>query len=233
MPKRSSLTLTLRSAAAASTLLAFGGLSPALAELSSAVRRSSQDVRGLQQPAEIIIDQWGIPHIYAGSTRDAIFLQGFNAARDRLWQIDLWRKRGLGLLARDLGPTYAAQDRAARLFLYRGDMDKEWAAYGPDAKSYTEAFVAGVNAYVEDVRSRRQPLPLEFRLAGTMPDLWKPEDVVRIRSHGLTRNLASEVARARVACAAGVEVDSGASWSHDGPLRCRRARILARSSRRS
>jgi penicillin amidase len=44
-------------------------------------------------------------------------------------------------------------------------------------------------------------------VAGTMPDLWKPEDVVRIRSHGLTRNVASEVARARVACAAGVEVD--------------------------
>jgi penicillin amidase len=183
------------------------GVSPASADLSSAVRRSSQDVKGLQQPAEIIIDQWGIPHIYAGSTRDAIFLQGFNAARDRLWQIDLWRKRGLGLLAKDFGPTYAAQDRAARLFLYRGEMDKEWAAYGPDAKSYTEAFVAGINSYVEDVRAGRQPLPVEFRVAGTMPDLWKPEDVVRIRSHGLTRNVASEVARARVACAAGVEVD--------------------------
>ena len=91
-----------------------------------------------------------------GSTRDAIFLQGYNAARDRLWQIDLWRKRGLGLLAKDFGPTYVAQDRAARLFLYRGDMDKEWAAYGPDAKSDTEAFVAGVNAYVDEVRSRPQ-----------------------------------------------------------------------------
>ena len=207
MTKRPSLTLALRSAAAVSALLVIAGVSPASADLSSAVRRSSQDVKGLQQPAEIIIDQWGIPHIYAGSTRDAIFLQGFNAARDRLWQIDLWRKRGLGLLAKDFGPTYAAQDRAARLFLYRGEMDKEWAAYGPDAKSYTEAFVAGINSYVEDVRAGRQPIPVEFRVAGTMPDLWKPEDVVRIRSHGLTRNVASEVARARVACAAGVEVD--------------------------
>ena len=176
MTRRPSLTFALRSAVAASALLTLGGLSPALADLSSAVRRSSQDVRGLQQPAEIIIDQWGIPHIYAGSARDAIFLQGFNAARDRLWQIDLWRKRGLGLLAKDFGPTYAAQDRAARLFLYRGGMDKEWAAYGPEAKSYTEAFVAGVNSFVEDVRSGRQPLPIEFRVAGTMPDLWRPED---------------------------------------------------------
>ena len=52
------------------------------------------------------------------------FLQGYNAARDRLWQIDLWRKRGLGLLAKDFGPDYVAQDRAARLFLYRGDLNR-------------------------------------------------------------------------------------------------------------
>jgi Penicillin amidase len=43
-------------------------------------------------------------------------LQGYNAARDRLWQIDLWRKRGLGLLAKDFGPDYVAQDRATRFF---------------------------------------------------------------------------------------------------------------------
>ena len=181
--------------------------SSALADMSTAVRQSSHEVTGLQQPAELIIDQWGIPHIYAGSTRDAIFLQGYNAARDRLWQIDLWRKRGLGLLAKDFGPTYVAQDRATRMFLYRGDMDKEWAAYGPDAKNYTEAFVAGVNAFVEEVRSNRRPMPVEFRVAGTMPNRWSPEDVVRIRSHGLTRNVESEVTRSRVACAAGLETD--------------------------
>ena len=55
-------------------------------------------------------------------------------------------ERGHGLLAKDFGPSYAAQDRAARLFLYRGDMEREWAAYGPEARSYTEAFVAGVDA---------------------------------------------------------------------------------------
>src|ERR1700684_3120215 len=44
-------------------------------------------------------------------------------------------------------------------------------------------------------------------MAGTMPDLWSVEDVVRIRSHGLTRNVASEVKRSLVACAAGLEAD--------------------------
>ncbi|QRM30361.1 penicillin acylase family protein [Microvirga sp. VF16] len=200
------LTRTARLVPYISALLASTAI-PAWAEMSSAARTSSHEVQGLQQPAELIVDQWGIPHIYAGSTRDAIFLQGYNAARDRLWQIDLWRKRGLGLLAKDFGPSYVAQDRATRLFLYRGDMNQEWAAYGPDAKNYTEAFVAGINAFVDEVRSGRRPAPVEFRVAGTMPDRWAPEDVVSIRSHGLTRNVASEVSRARVACAAGLEAD--------------------------
>ena len=56
-------------------------------------------VAGLKEPAEIIVDRWGIPHIYAKSEHDVFLAQGFNAARDRLWQIDLWRRRGLGLLS--------------------------------------------------------------------------------------------------------------------------------------
>lgn len=161
----------------------------------------------LEAPAEIRVDRWGIAHIYAASPRDAFFMQGYNAARDRLWQIDLWRKRGLGLLARDFGPDYVAQDRAARLFLFRGNMAAEWAAYGPDAQAHTEAFVAGINAFVAETRAGRLPLPPEFALVGTRPDLWRADDIVRIRSHALTRNAASEVARARVACAAGLEAD--------------------------
>lgn len=170
-------------------------------------RQTKTDVAGLNANAQILIDVWGIPHIYAGNEHDLFFLQGFNAARDRLWQIDLWRKRGLGLLARDFGPAYAEQDKALRLFLYRGDMNAEWAAYGPKAKTYADAFVAGVNAYVADVRAGKRPLPIEFRIAGTMPDPWTADDVVRIRSHGLTRNVASEVKRSLVACAAGLDAD--------------------------
>lgn len=200
------VTKRILSASALAMVLA-GGASETRAEMSSAVRTTNLAVAGLEAPAEILVDYWGIAHIYAESPRDALFLQGYNAARDRLWQIDLWRKRGLGLLARDFGSDYVPQDRAARLFLYRGDMEAEWQSYGPDARGYTEAFVAGINAYVGDIRDGRRELPLEFRLAGTQPDLWQPEDVVRIRSHGLTRNLNSEVRRAQVACAADVEAD--------------------------
>ena len=102
----------------------------------------------------------GAYRICSASTRnDAFFAQGWNAARDRLWQIDLWRRTGLGELAAVLGDSYVAQDRAIRLFVYRGDMDKEWAAYGQDAKSNTEAFVAGINAYIAMVKDDPSLMP--------------------------------------------------------------------------
>src|SRR5512135_722919 len=128
---------------------------------STAVQQQALMVPGLLKPGRIVIDHWGIAHIFAADEHDAFFLQGYNAARDRLWQIDLWRKRGLGLLAKSFGAAYVDQDRAARLFLYRGDMAHEWTAYAPGAQEQVEAFAAGVNAYVAEVRTGAKPLPPE------------------------------------------------------------------------
>ena len=179
----------------------------AQAATSSAVQERNWNVAGLNAPADIVIDHWGIAHIFAANIHDAFFLQGYNAARDRLWQIDVWRKRGLGLLAKSLGPAYIDQDRAARLFLYRGDMEKEWTAYAPDSRRWVAAFVDGVNAYVAQVQSGARPLPVEFKLTDSRPETWSAEDVLRIRSHALVSNVTSEVARARVVCAGGLKAD--------------------------
>lgn len=160
---------------------------------------------GLEKPAEIIVDHWGVPHIYAGTHYDAFFVQGFNAARDRLWQIDLWRRRGLGLLSEVFGAEFVDQDRAARLFLYRGDMYPEWLAYGSDAKKIAESFTAGINAFVQLLDEHTELMPPEFELLDYKPSLWEPADVVRIRSNGLWRNVVSEVERARIACEEGLE----------------------------
>lgn len=165
-------------------------------------------VAGLGQPARIVVDRWGVPHIYAASQDDAFFVQGFNAARDRLFQIDLWRRRGLGELASVFGPSYVEQDRAARLFLYRGAMKQEWAAYGKEARRTSARFVAGINAYIDHIARKPELLPFEFRQLGYLPAKWRPEDVVRIRSHGLTRNLTQEFARAGVVCRAGLAADA-------------------------
>lgn len=167
----------------------------------------SFSVAGASAPISIRVDRFGIPHIKAASTADAFFGQGWNAARDRLWQIDLWRKRGLGLLAADFGPAYAAKDRAARLFLYRGDLTAEWAKYGPNAEAWTTAFVAGINAYVDGVAAGRHPPPPEFRLMGTTPQRWAAADVVRIRSHARVHNLDHEIRRSAVLAKYGAEAD--------------------------
>lgn len=172
------------------------------------VEYSEYQVDGLSAPAEIVVDRWGVPHIYAAAHYDAFFVQGFNAARDRLWQIDLWRRRGLGELAEVLGPEYVEQDAAARLFLYRGSMFREWLAYGSDAKRIAEAFTAGINAYVRHVETHPDALPIEFQLLDYAPSLWEADDVVRIRSHGLWRNVTSEVQRARTVCEYGLETDA-------------------------
>jgi penicillin G amidase len=154
-----------------------------------------------------VIDRAGIPHIYAANARDGFFLQGYAVARDRLWQIDLWRKRGLGRLSASFGPQFVAQDRAARLLLYRGDMAAEWAAYPAAAKAWTQGFVAGINAFVADVEAGRQPLPIEFTATGSKPERWQADDVVRIRSNALIRNIPDEVARARALCGGDVRYE--------------------------
>ena len=167
-------------------------------------------VSGLSLPAEIIVDEWGVPHIYANDHYDVFFVQGFNAARDRLWQIDTWRRRGLGQLSEVFGADYVAQDTAARMFLYREDMYSEWLAYGNDAKRITESFVAGINAFRKVAQQNPDLMPPEFALLGYAPSIWQPEDVVRIRSNGLWRNVVTEVWRARLACED--QLEEAAQW---------------------
>lgn len=168
----------------------------------------SYEVNGLEKPAEIIIDEWGVPHIYADTHYDAFFVQGFNAARDRLWQIDTWRRRGLGQLSEVFGEQYLRQDRATRLFLFRGDMYREWLAYGSDAKKIAQSFTSGINAYVDLLDNHPDLLPPEFLLLNYRPSQWDAEDVVRIRGHGLWSNVGREVARAQIVCQSDLETAS-------------------------
>ena len=167
-------------------------------------------VHGLSAPAEILVDEYGVPHIYANDHYDVFFVQGFNAARDRLWQIDLWKRRGLGQLSEILGKQHVAQDKAARMFVYRGDMYAEWLAYGNDAKRIAESFTAGINAFVEVAKANPDLMPVEFAMLGYEPSPWSADDVVRIRSNGLWRNVVTEVWRARLACNG--QADLAARW---------------------
>lgn len=160
----------------------------------------STTLPGLERPVTILIDASGIPHIYAERLYDTFAAQGYMAARDRLWQIDLWRKRGLGEMSKDFGPEYVESDRMARAVLFRGNLYREWLSYASDAKRIAEAFVAGINAYVALTEKSPELLPEEFRLLGYKPSRWDAADIVRIRHHGLTLNLTGEIDRAEVFC---------------------------------
>src|ERR1700676_3721970 len=55
-------------------------LSAAVPERAVAVQKNAVVVDGLEAKSEILIDHWGVPHIYATTLHDAFFAQGWNAA---------------------------------------------------------------------------------------------------------------------------------------------------------
>ena len=157
---------------------------------------------GLKQPVEVIRDSWGVAHIYAENTDDLFFAQGFIAAKDRLFQIDMWRRIGIGETAEVLGENGLAGDRFARLVKYRGDMHSEWSSYSPDAEQIATAFTRGINAYIDSIGNR---LPIEFQILGYQPAKWQPADILgRMSWIIMARNFKSEIDRARLIAAVGV-----------------------------
>ncbi len=161
------------------------------------------ELDGLSEQVEVLRDTWGVPHIYAKTVEDLFFAQGFVAAQDRLWQMEMWRRIGEGKLAEILGPSAIERDRFARLMRYRGDIEAEWASYAPDARRIIESFVRGINAFIETSRDR---LPIEFQLTGIRPEPWTAEVCLsRMAGYIMTRNAASEVQRAELVRAVGIE----------------------------
>jgi penicillin amidase len=160
-------------------------------------------VPGLKEPVEVLRDRWGIPQIYANNADDLFFAQGFVAAGDRLFQIDLWRRVGVGETAEVIGKKGLQTDRFARLLKYRGDPNAEWASYAPDAHQIATAFTNGINAHIELIGNS---LPIEFQLLGIRPKKWQPEDCLgRISGIVMSHNFPNELARAELVSAIGVE----------------------------
>lgn len=113
----------------------------------------------------------------------------------RLFQMELRRRRGLGLLSEVFGDRYLDLDVAARTFLSRGALDREFAAYPARDHDRLEAFVAGINAWIAEVNGDETQLPPEFEVFGFRPARWTGEDLLRIRIHRLSSNAEEEVAR--------------------------------------
>ncbi|MFN8061437.1 MAG: penicillin acylase family protein [Vicinamibacterales bacterium] len=154
-------------------------------------------VNGLKAPVEVLRDTWGIPHIYAQSTEDLFFAQGFVVAQDRMWQLELWRRNGEGRLAEVLGPEYVTRDTFARLLAFRGNWDEEFKKYHPQGRAIFDGFAAGVNAAIQKALDEDR-IPVEFDIMGFKPlPVWTAQTVLtRMPGWTLSRNAASEVQRA-------------------------------------
>ena len=96
---------------------------------------------GLQEPVEILKDRWGIAHIYAETEHDLFFAQGWNAARDRLFQLELWRRQATGTVAEILGPREIERDVGTRLFRFRRDLEQELKHYHPNGVQIIGSYV--------------------------------------------------------------------------------------------
>jgi penicillin amidase len=159
---------------------------------------------GLSQPVEILKDRWGVSHIYARTEQDLFFAQGYNAARDRLFQLEVWRRQATGTLAEVLGRKELKRDIANRLFTYRGDLTQELNWYHPRGAAIAQAFVRGINAYVEQTAREPALLPPEFKMLGIVPGKWTPA-VLLSRHNGLRNNLSEEINTALAVRAIGAE----------------------------
>src|SRR5688500_12022188 len=113
----------------------------ALAKQALATIDGRLNVAGLRRDVRVLRDGWGVPHIYAESLDDLFFAQGYVAAQDRLWQMEMWRRTAEGRLAEVLGAGAVARDRRARLLKYRGPLDEaELTSYHPEGRRIMTAF---------------------------------------------------------------------------------------------
>ena len=165
------------------------------------------------QPVEIIRDQWGINHIYAKNEHDLFFAQGYAAAQDRLFQLEIWRRQATGTVAELLGPQEVKRDIGTRLFKFRGDLNLELKHYHPHGPQIVQAFVDGINAYITDILKTPEKLPFEFQVLDTKPGLWTP-DVVISRHQGLLGNVREELDYGRLVQLLGPDKVRELEWFH-------------------
>lgn len=188
----------------ATTFAAVLALALVAPHATGAQESTTLDVPGLDQPVEILVDEWGISHIYAETEYDLFFAQGWNAARDRLFQLELWRRQATGTVAEILGERELERDIGTRLFKFRRDLDQELSHYHDNGIEIINAYVDGINAYIARTEADPGLLTPEFELLGITPGVWTP-DVVISRHQGLLGNIGAELSTGRRVAALGAE----------------------------
>lgn len=134
---------------------------------------------GLTADVEVLRDRTGVPHIYGETDADAMFGAGYAQAEDRLFQMDLTRRRYLGRRAEVLGGGYVDEDRLIRVVGLPASAvatATRMRAEHPEVFDLVVAWVAGVNRRIDEVVAGAEPMPWGFRELGYMPERWSVVD---------------------------------------------------------
>ncbi|RPJ28756.1 MAG: penicillin acylase family protein [Chloroflexi bacterium] len=159
-------------------------------------------LEGLNGPVDVYRDNMGIPHIYAATSHDLFFAQGYVHAQDRFWQMDSWRHIGSGTLSEMFGKGQVETDTFLRTLGWRLTAEQEYAGLDPESKSIINSYTQGVNAYLEDHDTTA--LSLEYAVLGLLsPDYqiekWTPVNSLtwgKAMAWDLRGNLGAEIERA-------------------------------------
>ena len=130
-----------------------------------------------EAPVEVRFDRFAVPHVFAGSDADAWRAVGYLQARDRLWQMELYRRAASGRLSELLGEATVAIDQRFLTLGLRLAAEREWQRTPAGVRTAFENFAAGVNAAMPASRGER---PLELQLLGVTPEPWTPIDSLAI-----------------------------------------------------
>ena len=178
-------------------------------------------MKGIQGKVEILRDRWGVAHVFAASTTDVLFAQGFVHAQERLWQMDFTRRVVSGRLAEVLGEAALPFDRAMRTLSMYVTAGEEARRVPGNFRPLMEAYVAGINAAMQQAIEQHK-LPVEFLLLGYRPEPWQLADSYgwgKLMSWTLATNWQSEFMRLQIIRrlgpekAAELEVDLERSWA--------------------
>lgn len=157
-------------------------------------------VAGISGPVEIVRDADAIPHIFAATKRDALFGLGYVHAQDRLWQMEFQRRIGHGRLSEVFGAATVPQDRFLRTVGFGRAARSAWTHVPDDARQQIQAYVDGVNAFIDTHHGRR--LPPEFTLLRFEPEPFTGPDVlvwVKMMAWDLSANYELEMMRYDIA----------------------------------
>ena len=129
-------------------------------------------LNGLHDTVEVASDGLGIPTIRASNRDDVFMALGWIHARDRLFQMDLIRRKTAGRLAELFGPVALDWDKRQRAYGFERAARDIFAALPEGQKQTLYAYATGVNAFL----AQAKVLPPEFLALRHSPETWRVED---------------------------------------------------------